>query len=79
LSHLAPDFLIAIALDLIVIPWTYVFAQYVRKTGDQWRHCESSGIETGSMRMACDKPKPPHQAELTGMPRRLANGAIAIV
>jgi hypothetical protein len=27
---------IGVALDLIVIPWGYVLAHYVRKTGDKW-------------------------------------------
>lgn len=36
-SDLAGGFLIAIVLDIIVIPWTYVIAQYVRKPGDRWQ------------------------------------------
>jgi hypothetical protein len=28
---------IGVALDLIVIPWGYVFVNYVRKPGDRWR------------------------------------------
>ena len=36
-SDLAQGFLIAIALDIIVIPWTYVFAQYIKKPADRWR------------------------------------------
>lgn len=27
---------IGVALDLLVIPWRYVFANYVRKPGDRW-------------------------------------------
>lgn len=27
---------LGVALDLIVIPWGYVFANYVRKPGDRW-------------------------------------------
>lgn len=30
-------FAIAVVLDLIVIPWPYVLANYVRKRGDRWR------------------------------------------
>ena len=36
-TDLALGFLIAIAADMIVIPGTYVFAQYVKKPGDRWR------------------------------------------
>lgn len=36
-SDLAEGFLIALVLDVIVIPWTYVIAQYVRKPGDRWQ------------------------------------------
>jgi len=35
-SDLARGFLIAIALDLVAIPWTYVFANYVTRSGDRW-------------------------------------------
>ena len=28
---------IGVVLDLIVIPWPYVFANYVREPGDRWR------------------------------------------
>jgi hypothetical protein len=35
-SDLAPGFLIGIALDLVVIPWTHVYAHYIKKTGDPW-------------------------------------------
>jgi hypothetical protein len=28
---------IGVALDLIVIPWGYVFVNYVRRPGDRWR------------------------------------------
>lgn len=27
---------IGVAIDLLVIPWGYVFANYVRKPGDRW-------------------------------------------
>ncbi|HUF17495.1 MAG TPA: hypothetical protein VMS12_05560 [Thermoanaerobaculia bacterium] len=36
-SDLALGFLIGVALDLIVIPWPYVFAHYIKKPGDRWR------------------------------------------
>src|SRR5262245_3929759 len=36
-SDLMPGFLVAIALDIIVIPWGYVFANYLKKSGDRWR------------------------------------------
>jgi hypothetical protein len=36
-SDLTQGMLIGIALDVIVIPWTYVFAHYIKKPGDRWR------------------------------------------
>ena len=36
-SDLALGFLIAIVLDVIVIPWTYAFAHYTQEPGDRWR------------------------------------------
>ena len=36
-SDLTLPFLIAIVLDIMVIPWTYVFAHYIKKPGDRWR------------------------------------------
>jgi hypothetical protein len=36
-SDLALGFFIAAALDIIVIPWSYVFTHYVKKPGDTWR------------------------------------------
>jgi hypothetical protein len=36
-SDLALGFLIAIALDIVVIPWDYVRAHYIRKPSDRWR------------------------------------------
>jgi hypothetical protein len=35
-SDLLPGFVIGIALDIIVIPWPYVFTRYIRKPGDRW-------------------------------------------
>jgi len=34
---------IGVALDLIVIPWDHVLANYVRKPGDPWRGAERHG------------------------------------
>jgi hypothetical protein len=36
-SDMALPFLIVVALDVIVIPWSYAFAQYVVRPGDVWR------------------------------------------
>jgi hypothetical protein len=36
-SDLTLGFLIAVVLDIIVIPWPYVFAYYIKKPGDSWR------------------------------------------
>jgi hypothetical protein len=36
-TDLAQGFVIGIMLDLIVIPWPYVFAHYIMKPGDRWR------------------------------------------
>jgi hypothetical protein len=36
-TDLAQDFSIAIVLDVIVIPWGYVLAHYIKKPGDPWR------------------------------------------
>lgn len=36
-SDLTQGMLIGIALDIIVIPWVYVFAHYIKKPGDRWR------------------------------------------
>jgi hypothetical protein len=36
-TDLARGFLIAIALDIIVIPWAYVLVHYIKKPGDRWR------------------------------------------
>jgi len=36
-SDLALGFAIAIVLDIIVIPWPFVFAHYFKKSGDRWR------------------------------------------
>ena len=35
-AQFARSMAIGIALDLLVIPWGYVFANFVRKPGDRW-------------------------------------------
>jgi len=35
-TDLTQGFLIAIVLDLVVIPWTYVYAHFWRKPGERW-------------------------------------------
>ena len=36
-TDLVQGMLIGIVLDIIVIPWPYVVAQYIKKPGDRWR------------------------------------------
>lgn len=36
-SNLTKPFVIGVILDLIVIPWPYVLANYVKKRGERWR------------------------------------------
>jgi hypothetical protein len=36
-TDLTQGMLVGILLDVIVIPWTYVFAHYIKKRGDRWR------------------------------------------
>src|SRR5215472_13318726 len=36
-TDLMRGFLIAIALDIIVIPWKYVFVHWIIKPGERWR------------------------------------------
>jgi len=36
-TDVAPGMLIGIVLDIIVIPWAYVFVHYIQKQGDRWR------------------------------------------
>lgn len=36
-ADLTQTMLVGVVLDLIVIPWPYVFAHYVAKRGDRWR------------------------------------------
>lgn len=34
-------------IPLIAIPWSYVFAQYIRKPGDRWRNATTQGSVGG--------------------------------
>ncbi len=36
-TDLTQGMLIGIVLDIIVIPWTYVFAHYIKRPGNRWR------------------------------------------
>jgi hypothetical protein len=36
-SELATGFSVAVVLDVVVIPWSYVVAHYFRRPGDRWR------------------------------------------
>jgi hypothetical protein len=36
-TDLTTPFVIGLVLDLIVIPWPYVLANYVKQRGDRWR------------------------------------------
>lgn len=36
-SEMTRAFLIPVVIDLVVIPWSYVLANYVTKRGDRWR------------------------------------------
>lgn len=36
-ADLTQGFLIAIALDIVVIPWNYVFVHWIKQSGDRWR------------------------------------------
>ena len=38
-------FVVGVVLDLVVIPWPYVWANYARKPGDRWR-AERAGAAT---------------------------------
>ena len=35
-SDLAVSFVVTIVLDIAVIPWSHVVAQYIRRPGDRW-------------------------------------------
>jgi hypothetical protein len=36
-TDLTQAFLITIVVDIIVIPWGYVFRHYIKEPGDRWR------------------------------------------
>lgn len=36
-TGLTKTFLIPVVLDLLVIPWAYVYANYMKKPGDSWK------------------------------------------
>jgi hypothetical protein len=36
-ADLTQGFLSAIALDVVVIPWRYVFVHWIKKPGERWR------------------------------------------
>jgi hypothetical protein len=36
-TEFTQTFLIGVAIELLVIPWAYVLAQYVKKPGDSWK------------------------------------------
>jgi hypothetical protein len=38
---------LGVAFDLIVIPWPYLVAHYLRKKGDRWR--DPSGVAAGQI------------------------------
>lgn len=42
-SDLTLGFFIAVALDVIVIPWGYAVAHYVKRPGDRWRRVIERG------------------------------------
>lgn len=36
-SDLAQGFMIAAVLDIVVIPWSYVFTRYIKRPGEPWK------------------------------------------
>ena len=48
-TDLMQGFLIGIALDIVVIPWTYVFAHYIKRPGERWTESPRvrGGLTTG--------------------------------
>ncbi|OGU69657.1 MAG: hypothetical protein A3H45_02495 [Ignavibacteria bacterium RIFCSPLOWO2_02_FULL_55_14] len=36
-TEMTTVFLVGVGLDLIVIPWPYVYAHYLKKRGDRWK------------------------------------------
>ena len=41
---LTNDMLMGLIVDLIVIPWPYVFANYVRAAGDRWKPAPEAAL-----------------------------------
>jgi hypothetical protein len=40
-TGLTRNFVIPVVVDLLVIPWAYVLANYVKKAGDSWKFASS--------------------------------------
>ena len=36
-TEMTTVFLVGVALDLIAIPWPYIYAHYLKKPGDRWK------------------------------------------
>lgn len=51
-SELTRVFVGAVVADLIVIPWPYVWAHYVRKPGDRWRSVKAGRLAHDDLRNA---------------------------
>lgn len=58
-SDLAQGFLIGIALDIIVIPWPFVFAHYIKKPGDRWTRRKETEDGVGPGRGGAALPNEP--------------------
>src|SRR5467141_3850147 len=41
-TGLTRTFVIPVVIDLLVIPWAYVYANYIKKPGDSWRSAGAS-------------------------------------
>jgi len=50
-SDFTSDMIIGLVLDLIVIPWPYVLAHYVKERGDLWRPQPSSAARSRAHRV----------------------------
>jgi hypothetical protein len=44
-TNLTKPFVIGVLLDIIVIPWPYVLANYMQKRGDRWRRAPLHEVE----------------------------------
>jgi hypothetical protein len=48
-TDLTGGMIIGVVLDLIVIPWPYVWANYVKERGDRWRRqAGETGLSSGT-------------------------------